>query len=161
MNSSTSRWLRSAISFMVCDHWFAPIPTSTQPNRLMAMSGFTLRDFTGNQPNVTDQYLVYDWLKDKQTAWEIYCDGNPFIAVMPSRLWMVLGNQVRPIPELNAAALPPVTFIEPRYTNDIKTGAAQCDDHWPSGIYQGQLFLFRLYDALFNRGDASNDKPLR
>jgi len=146
-----------AKNFMVCDYWFAPIPTSTQPNRLMAMSGYALRDFTGNLPNVTDQNLVYDWLKERGIAWQIFCDGNPFITVIPNRLWMVLDNEVRTIPELNPAALPQVTFIEPRYTNDIKTGAAQCDDHWPSGIHQGQLFLFRLYDALFNRGDDAKD----
>ena len=146
-----------AKNFMVCDHWFAPLPTSTQPNRLMAMSGYALRDFTGNLPNVTDQHLVYDWLAEKQAAWGIYCDGNPFITVIPDRLRMVLSSAVHTIPDLDPAALPTVTFIEPRYTNDIKAGAAQCDDHWPSGIHQGQLFLFRLYDALFNRGDASKD----
>lgn len=28
-----------AKNFTVCDHWFAPLPADTQPNRLMALSG--------------------------------------------------------------------------------------------------------------------------
>lgn len=146
-----------ARSFMVCDRWFAPVPTSTQPNRLMAMSGYTLRDYTGSVPDVEDQELIYDWLQEKQVAWGIYCDGNPFITVMPRRLPMVLSSTVSKISDLHPAALPTVTFIEPRYTSDIKTGAAPCDDHWPSSIHLGQVFLFKLYDALFNRGDDSKD----
>lgn len=43
-----------AKNFLVCDHWFSPLPASTQPNRLMALSGYTLRDFTGNLPDVTE-----------------------------------------------------------------------------------------------------------
>jgi phospholipase C len=28
-----------AKQYLVCNRWFAPLPTSTQPNRLVAMSG--------------------------------------------------------------------------------------------------------------------------
>ena len=94
-----------AKNFMVCDHWFAPLPTSAQPNRLMAIGGHALRDFTGNLPTVTDQHLVYDWLAEKQAAWGIYCDGNPFITVIPDRLRMVLSSAVHTIPDLDPAAL--------------------------------------------------------
>jgi phospholipase C len=146
-----------AKNFLVCDRWFAPLPASTQPNRLMALSGYTLRDYTGNLPDVADQHLVYDWL-DGKAQWEVYCDGHPFIAVIPKRMFtLVTSPQFKRLSELNPATLPPVTFIEPRYTNDIATGAAQCDDHWPSAIHQGQLFLFRVYEALFGQGDDSND----
>ena len=146
-----------AKNFLVCDHWFSSLPASTQPNRLMALSGYTLRDFTGNLPDVTNQHLVYDWL-DGKAGWEVYCDGNPFISVIPSRLPTILTSpSFKKIPDLTPATLPQVTFVEPRYTNDIATGAAQCDDHWPSGIHQGQLFLFRLYEALFGQGQDSQD----
>jgi phospholipase C len=53
-----------ASEFLVCDHWFSALPTSTQPNRLMAMSGETTRDV--NAPFLLDdQPLVYDWLNDR------------------------------------------------------------------------------------------------
>jgi phospholipase C len=35
-----------ARNFAVCDNWFAPLPASTLPNRLMAMSGYALVDRT-------------------------------------------------------------------------------------------------------------------
>lgn len=54
-------------NFAVCDHWFSSIPASTQPNRLMAMSGYTLTD--GNVDVLKDQYLVYDWLNDHRVSW--------------------------------------------------------------------------------------------
>ena len=33
-----------AKQFCICDRWFASIPTGTQPNRLMAFSGYALND---------------------------------------------------------------------------------------------------------------------
>ena len=30
----------SCRAYAVCDHWFAPLPTDTQPNRSMAYSGY-------------------------------------------------------------------------------------------------------------------------
>ncbi len=35
-----------ADNYCVCDHWFAPLPTSTQPNRIMALTGTTRIDHT-------------------------------------------------------------------------------------------------------------------
>lgn len=46
-----------ARNFLVCDRWFAPLPASTQPNRLMAMSGFTRSRVTGD--SMLAQELVY------------------------------------------------------------------------------------------------------
>jgi phospholipase C len=35
-----------AKNFTICDHWFAPLPASTLPNRLFASSGYSTRDVT-------------------------------------------------------------------------------------------------------------------
>jgi len=37
-------------AFMVCDHWFCPIPTDTHPNRLMSLAGYTKIDQTHGKP---------------------------------------------------------------------------------------------------------------
>ena len=37
-----------ARQFTVCDHWFASLPAGTQPNRLMAMSGYSDIDVNGD-----------------------------------------------------------------------------------------------------------------
>ena len=49
-----------AHNFRICDHWFSPLPASTQPNRLMAMAGYSLID--GNVKVLPNDVLAYDWL---------------------------------------------------------------------------------------------------
>ena len=60
-----------ARQFCVCDHWFACLPASTQPNRLMATSGYTMRDHTISQL-FDDQDVVYDWLDARGVSWRVY-----------------------------------------------------------------------------------------
>ena len=38
-----------ADNFALCDRWFAPLPSNTQPNRIMALSGFSTIDHTPGQ----------------------------------------------------------------------------------------------------------------
>jgi phospholipase C len=35
-----------AAQYAVCDNWFAPLPTDTQPNRSIAYSGYSMIDDT-------------------------------------------------------------------------------------------------------------------
>ena len=70
-----------ASNYGICDHYFAAIPTGTQPNRLMAMSGYTLSDI--NQSVIlSKQDLVYDWLTRKGISWRVYHQGIPFSMMM-------------------------------------------------------------------------------
>ena len=47
-----------AQNFGVCDQWFAPVPTSTLPNRLMFLAGTTAVDATGSiLPPVAGTFL--------------------------------------------------------------------------------------------------------
>src|SRR5262249_1777317 len=53
-----------ARNFVVCDHWFAPLPAGTQANRLMAMAGESWIDTNVSNPvEFPDQKLAYDWLR--------------------------------------------------------------------------------------------------
>jgi hypothetical protein len=73
-----------ADNYAICDNWFAPIPTSTQPNRLMAMGGFAKIDNTFSN-TVPDQDLVYDWCgrqNKRHVRWRAYHEGWPFFMVM-------------------------------------------------------------------------------
>ena len=58
-----------ARNFRICDHWFAPLPASTQPNRLMAMAGYSLID--GNVKVLPNHLLVYDWLSAHGVSWRV------------------------------------------------------------------------------------------
>jgi phospholipase C len=65
--------------FTVCDDWFACLPASTLPNRLMAMSGYALVDHTpGNYLEVAENLfsnspddLIYDWLDARGIGWRV------------------------------------------------------------------------------------------
>jgi len=141
-----------ARNFAVCDGWHAPLPAGTQPNRLMAMSGFTPFDY--NKTPVPHQELVYDWLEGK-VRWRVYHAGLPFMALMPSRIPQILsGRNFRPFARIwddvvnePPGTFPQVVFLEPVYADAPHIGPSS-DDHAPGGIKEGQGFLLQCYRAL-------------
>jgi phospholipase C len=141
-----------AQKFTVCDHWFSSIPASTQPNRLMAMAGYTLID--GNADVLKDQYLVYDWLNDHRVNWRVYHEGIPFFALMPRVVPQLLSSHFRGLDQLandfreeSDATFPDVIFVEPTYTNAPHM-TVPTDDHAPSSVAGGQDFLRSVYLSL-------------
>jgi hypothetical protein len=55
--------------YTVCNRWFACVPTSTAPNRLMSMCGYT--DIRDTGISVPDQDTVYDWLIRHGVPWRV------------------------------------------------------------------------------------------
>jgi phospholipase C len=142
-----------ARNFAVCDRWHAPLPAGTQPNRLMAMSGFTPFDY--NETPMPHQKLVYDWLEEAGIRWRVYHAGIPFMALMPSRLGQILagrnfrkfGNIWADVMNEPPGTFPQVVFLEPLYADAPHIGPSS-DDHAPGGIKEGQGFLHQCYRAL-------------
>ena len=144
-----------ARNFAVCDRWFAPLPASTHPNRLMAFSGYTRRDTT-EVAFLPDQDLVFDWLDRKRIRWRVYSAGLSFFALMP-RLWdEILGPRFRSFPrfvdDMRSEPLgefPQVIFIEPDYEDSPVhlSGHGNCN-HAPLSIGYGEEFFRRVYQAL-------------
>jgi phospholipase C len=154
-----------ARNFTVCDHWFASLPTGTQANRLMAMSGTT--SIMDNAPLfLPDQELVYDWLAERGVSWCAYQRGNylPFFALM-GRWQGEIANSLVLDPLVADAhprfrryssfvddwtspstTMPSVIFIEPEYTDGPH--AVPTDDHPPTSVVYGQNFLAEVYSAL-------------
>jgi len=132
-----------ARNFAVCDHWFSALPTGTQANRLMAMSGYSLVDRTqsGYFQIAQDLFhnnpddLVYDWLSARGISWRVYLAGYSFFFMqMPRVLSLYEGdvqeqNLFRPIDRLiedfQNGDLPQVLFIEPFYQTIIAVAARQ------------------------------------
>ncbi len=56
-----------ANEFAVCDQWFAPLPTSTQPNKLMFFAGNSRIDSTSDilPPGSGDPFVI-DWLRARK-----------------------------------------------------------------------------------------------
>ena len=144
-----------AEQFTICDHWFSALPAGTQPNRLMAMSGYTQIDV--NQVPLPDQELVYDWLTRRGIRWRVYHEELPFYAMMPRWAPVVVGgDQFRPFGRLfedteneTPDEFPQVVFTEPAYTDAPHIGLSS-DDHAPSAIKGGQEFLLEVYRAITN-----------
>jgi phospholipase C len=146
-----------ATNYAICDHWFAAVPTGTQPNRLMAMSGYTMNDV--NQSAILPkQDLVYDWLDRNKISWRVYHQGLPFFIMMDDwHLRVLTDDHFRSYDsfqdDLNSGdPFPQVVFIEPRYT-DAPHFEAPCDDHAPSPVTPGQNFLKRVYSDLITNWD--------
>jgi len=155
-----------ACGYAVCDNWHACLPASTLPNRLMAMSGYTLVDFTPssyleiaeNLFHDEPDDLVYDWLSARGVAWRVYYSGSFFFLQMPRLLKLYEGDiqtqaRFRPIERLQQdfqnGDLPQVVFIEPMYEDDMRRGSAQAtDDHPPASLWGGQRFMNIVGGAL-------------
>jgi phospholipase C len=148
-----------ARNYCVCDHWFSALPLGTQANRLMAMSGESR--LVDNETGVPDQPLVYDWLKRNAVKWRVYQAGGyfPFFTMMDSWAYRILGSLVfggefRRLSKFgdewrnNNKAMASVVFIEPEYTDGPHSQPN--DDHPPTPIARGQLFLREVYETLIS-----------
>jgi phospholipase C len=142
-----------ANNFTFCDHWFCAVPSGTQANRLMAMSGSTVVE--SNKTPLPYQSLIYDWLDERKITWRVYSQGLPFFTMMLRWVPRILaGENFRPFSSLKSdlestppAKLPQVIFVEPTY-GDCPHFGHWTDDHAPSGISNGQEFLMQVYNAV-------------
>lgn len=139
--------------YAVCDRWFASVPSSTQPNRLMALCGVTpVRDLAMLLPDLP---TVYDWLSARNVRWRVYAAGLPFFVLMPRLLELVLTDQIRRFSALAhdlatdpADQRPQVIFIEPEYYDAPVHLQPPCDNHPPLAVGPGEAFLAQVYQVL-------------
>jgi phospholipase C len=145
-----------ATRHMVCNKWFAPLPADTQPNRMMALSGFTKVDDTTARL-LTQTPLVYDWLTTNNVKWRVYRAGLPFEILMPHMWDAILDeSKFRSFRQLPAdvrdeadTTFPQVIFVEPSFNDSpINFGFPPNDDHPPLPIGPGEHFLRDVYMAL-------------
>ena len=162
-----------ARNFAICDNWFACLPASTLPNRLMAMSGYALVDHTPsgyfqiaqNLFTTNPDDLVYDWLTARGVSWRVTRWYSFFFMQMPHpealRSRCAGAELFRPLDRLidgfKNDDVPQVVYVEPLYEDDYRRGsAAASDDHPPASLYGGQRHFKIVYDALV-AGDALNN----
>jgi phospholipase C len=155
--------------YTVCDNWFAPLPSGTQANRLMAMAGeSTLSDNVQGLGFIPDQPLVYDWLRERGIPWCVYQSGSffPFFSLMKKWLPEIITSLTLPHDDVGGsfrryarfaadwqsnAIMPKVIFVEPEYTDGPHFNAN--DDHCPTGIAAGQAFVADVYRTLTSNPD--------
>jgi|SRR5581483_8498644 len=142
-----------AAKYTVCNRWFACIPTSTAPNRLMSMCGYT--DIRDTSVAVPDQDTVYDWLLHRGIPWRVYCAGLPFFTLMPRLSPLLLTSHFRRLSDLKddlknepVSDWPNVIFIEPDYYDCPIHLRPPCDNHAPLAMAPGEAFLADVYTML-------------
>ena len=143
-----------ANNFAVCDRWFAALPTGTQPNRLMALTGASRVDDTRDQLLPAGPTLL-DWATSREVRWRVYHAGLSFFILL-GRFDQVLGPNFRAFEQLaydvghEAADLfPQLILIEPSYADAPHLGSEHPnDDHPPLAVGFGEQFLRQIYEAL-------------
>jgi phospholipase C len=143
-----------ARNFCVCDHWFSPLPASTQPNRTMALCGDTPIFKTKTQL-IDIQTNLFDWMNANNIKWRVYHDGFSFYTLYP-KLWpFVLGDNFKRFNTFYADQLidpapgdPQVIIIEPSYQDAPHFGSVHPNDnHAPLAVGFGEDFIRQAYLA--------------
>ncbi len=144
-----------AQNYMICDRWFAPLPASTQPNRLVALSGYSQIDVTRSDL-LPDQTLVFDWLSRHDVRWRVYHSGISFLLLFQSMWANAVSDRFRRFNALAAdfqnepdATFPQVIFIEPAYHDSpVHLTGHPNDNHPPLPVGVGEEFLRQTYQAV-------------
>jgi len=143
-----------ARNYLVCDRWFAPLPTDTHPNRVMAFTGSATVDDTHSRI-IPHRNLVFDWLTKRGVRWRAYHCGFSFFPLF-GEFEHILGGKFHSMRQLAADIatdddneVPQVVFIEPEYSDSpVHFGFSPCDNHPPDPIGPGEHFLRDIYTAL-------------
>jgi phospholipase C len=144
-----------AANYTLCDKWFAPIPTSTFPNRLMSLCGDSSSDQTASSI-IPNQLTVYQYLESLGVRWRVYHQGLPFLLLMkdvwpflPTEHFRRFSNLANDFATEPDATRPQVIFIEPDYFDSpVRLSGQPCDDHAPLPMVYGERFLRDAYMAL-------------
>jgi phospholipase C len=160
-----------ARNFMVCDHWFSPIPTDTHPNRLMSLCGYTNIDETGGDEPIPlpDHDSILDWCEAQNVRWRVYGDRFTFVTFMtlgrPGSLegdpehFRNLSALLHDFQSEKDGTFPQLIIVEPVYSDD--PGAQDetmgiphpilydpNDNHPPNPMGPGEEFLAQVYLAV-------------
>src|SRR5256885_10065 len=143
-----------ARNYLVCDHWFAPLPTDTHPNRVMAFTGTATVDETKSRI-IPHRNLVFDWLTRRGVRWRAYHCGFSFFPLF-GEFEHILGGNFHSMRQLASDIarddddeVPQVIFVEPEYGDSpVHFGFPPNDNHPPDPIGPGEHFLRDIYTAL-------------
>ncbi len=145
-----------AREFLVCDHWFSPIPTDTHPNRFMSLCGYTKIDETDGIP--PDHESVLEWCDGQDLRWRVYHEAFSFITLFSVRRPHALEPdraRFRNVSQLahdfqreTDATFPHLIIVEPSYSDDHYFANKWTDNHPPNPMGPGEAFLADVYRAV-------------
>lgn len=165
-----------AAEFCVCDRWFASVPGATWPNRLYSIAGRAdgSRDDkpSGHAP-LYDLPSFVRHLDAHDVSWRWYSYDPGTLRCVDKHYWLThydrfayvdktklsWKTEAEELPVIDEASssfvedaangkLPSVAWIDPNFKDLNLYGGDSNDDHPPSDVHDGQLFVLSVYHAI-------------
>jgi len=153
-----------AQNFAVFDHWFCDIPSQTDCNRQMFISGTSNGNVINSYPSITDfatansQPTIFDQLTGNKNTWKIY-----YPQLVPFTLLLNFGS-LKQYPsnfvsfdqfftDLQKQQLPDFSFLEPSVIgipNDYHPSDSDNNIANHSSIIAGEQLVEQIYNAIKN-----------
>lgn len=150
-----------ASQYVICDRWFASIPTDTFPNRLYATSGTaagllttpTDSSFTTSGPPAYTQTTIFEVLQQYNIDWNIFFSDLPFVLVYKNLCQNAqFTARMLTVDSLVSLAktgdLPSMAWVDPAFNDVPHIPETANDDHPPGDVSSGQAFIAKIYNAL-------------
>ncbi|ACY17388.1 alkaline phosphatase family protein [Haliangium ochraceum] len=152
-----------ADNFVVCDRWFAAVPTGTIPNRMYSMAGHAQGYVDNPEPTsffgVEGLETIFDYLPRHDgltpgTGWRLYAQALSIL-----HMFTAPGAALRHQRNIRAFArdvrenrLPKLSWLEPRYSwaEHLVPEYPGNDDHPPSDVMEGQRLIRAVVQTLFD-----------
>jgi phospholipase C len=147
-----------ASTFAVADHYHCSLPGPTWPNRMYLISATSFGQTDNIFPDLSaypfpqNDASVLDELQKRHVEFKLYFASDPTAGIVygPSIInrW---GNTdwkhstADFLADAKAGTLPPVSFVDPNFTEGKGTGT---DEHPPGDIQEGQQFVGQIVQAV-------------
>ena len=138
----------AAVSWTVCDRFFASFLGPTFPNRMYLHAGRT--DRTRNTIAISTLPTIWDRLAAAGLRGTYYTGGLPFLALWGERHRPRTRTFDRFLADCRRGQLPELSYVDPPFTlaGLVSGEAAGSDDHPHADIRAGEAFLDRVYRAV-------------
>ncbi|KAI5073190.1 hypothetical protein GOP47_0011203 [Adiantum capillus-veneris] len=143
-----------AMEYAICDHWFASVPSSTQPNRFYIHSATSHGEMSNVRRDLIEgfpQKTIFDSIEESGLTYGIYYQN------IPATLFFQNLRKLKSVKNFHKfelsfkrhakeGKLPNYVVLEQRYF-DVRASPAN-DDHPSHDVYQGQRLVKYVYDTL-------------
>ena len=133
-----------ARNYTTCDRYFAAILGPTFPNRLFLHAAQT--DRLDDSTSFTSLPTIWDRLAGAGVSARYYFSNVPFLALWGVKYLGISSLYEEFLLAASTGTLPAVSFVDPRYT--ILDDGTGNDDHPHADIREGDLFLYRTFQAV-------------
>jgi phospholipase C len=132
-----------ADEYALCQRWFAPVLSSTWPNRFYSLMASSFGKKSNEPPRFDGAPSIFDRLTEAGIRYGGYFGNVPFLTIVPGARVNGAFEQMDYFwGDAERGLLPPVTIIDPIF--------GQNDDHPPAHPLGGQVLISSIYQALAN-----------